>query len=173
MDANFPNYVEIGQYFMTEDTAEFSIPCSGLSWVHFAKRDEDTSESKGWLRRNTKIGTVLEVANCYFRLEFLDNEQETSQVQFEEFGLNVKAKSKKREPAGSSTRTIFADGRIWTDVEPRVQSPIMTFNFFVMEVYFEKMIEFLNFFLLGSSGQKPQGSWYVRLEWIASCATHG
>ena len=32
MDAGFLNVVEIGQYFMTKDTAEFSqIPCSGLS----------------------------------------------------------------------------------------------------------------------------------------------
>ena len=31
MDAGFLNDVEIGRYFMTKDTAEFSIPCSVLS----------------------------------------------------------------------------------------------------------------------------------------------
>ena len=31
MDARFLNVVEIGQYFMTKDTAEFSLSCSGLS----------------------------------------------------------------------------------------------------------------------------------------------
>ena len=28
------------------------------------------------------------------------------------------------------------------------------------------------FFLLGSHGQKPQGSWFVRLEWTASCTIY-
>ena len=31
MDAGFLTVVEIGQYFLTKDTAEFSISCSGLS----------------------------------------------------------------------------------------------------------------------------------------------
>ena len=35
-----------------------------MSWVHFAKRDEETSEPKDWIRVNTKIGSVLEVTTC-------------------------------------------------------------------------------------------------------------
>ena len=40
IDAGFPNVVEIGQYFMTKGTAEFSqfTRCSGVFLVHFAKR---------------------------------------------------------------------------------------------------------------------------------------
>ena len=58
-----------------------------------------------------------------------NNEQETSEVQFQEYAwkLNAsdfacrskaKAKPQRREPAGSSTRTIPIGERIWTDVEP-------------------------------------------------------
>ena len=58
-----------------------------------------------------------------------NNEQETSEVQFEDYALKTnvlafasrskaKAKPQRREPAGSSTRTIPIGERNWTDVEP-------------------------------------------------------
>ena len=58
-----------------------------------------------------------------------DNEQETSEVQFEEYALKLNAsdfacrskanaKPQRREPACSSTRTIPIGERIWTDAEP-------------------------------------------------------
>ena len=58
-----------------------------------------------------------------------DNEQETSEMQFEDFAvkLNVgdfacrfkaKAKPQRRTSASSSTRTIAIGERTWTDVEP-------------------------------------------------------
>ena len=58
-----------------------------------------------------------------------NNEQETSEVQFEEYALKLnasdfacrskaKAKPQRRESASSSTRTIPIGERIWTDVEP-------------------------------------------------------
>ena len=37
---------------------------SGLSWVHFFKRDEKSSDPKGWIRGPTKIGPVLEGTIC-------------------------------------------------------------------------------------------------------------
>ena len=57
------------------------------------------------------------------------NEQETSEVQFEEYALRLnaghfasrskaKAKPQKRDFSSSSTRTIPIGERIWTDVEP-------------------------------------------------------
>ena len=57
-----------------------------------------------------------------------DNEQETSEVQFEEYALRLnasdfasrskaKAKPQRRESTSSSTRTIPIGERIWTDVE--------------------------------------------------------
>ena len=146
MDAGFLNVVEIGQYFMTEDTAEFSQFTDAVACREYTlPRDEETSEPKGWIRGNTKIGPVLEVATCCLHGEYgveirimsmnkdtshswvrishglnklvtnlNNNEQETSEVQFEEYAsrLNAsdfacrskaKAKPQRRESASSST----------------------------------------------------------------------
>ena len=65
MDAGFLNVVEIGQYFMTKDTAEFSQFKDAVACREYTlPRDEETSEPKGWIRGNTKIGPVLEVTTC-------------------------------------------------------------------------------------------------------------
>ena len=64
-----------------------------------------------------------------FVMNLNNNEQEIPEVQLEEYALKLdakdfacrskaKAKPKRREPAGSSTRTIGIGKRIWTDVEP-------------------------------------------------------
>ena len=65
MDAAFLNVVEIGQYFMTKDTAEFSQFTDAVACREYTlPRDEETSEPKGRIRGNTKIGPVLEVTTC-------------------------------------------------------------------------------------------------------------
>ena len=148
MDAGFLNVVEIGQYFMTKDTAEFSQFHAVACREYTLPREEEASEPKGGIQGNTKIGPVLEVATCCLHGKYgveiriwslhrdnthswvrishgsnklvtnLNNsEQETSEVQFNEYALKLnasdfacrsKAKSKpqRRELAGSSTRTI-------------------------------------------------------------------
>ena len=165
-DAGFLTTVEVGQYFMTKDTAEFSQFTDAVACREYTlPRDESLSEPKGWIRANTKIGPVLEVTTCCLqgkygveiRIESVnkdkshswvrishglnklvtnlnnkdqdDNEQETSEVQFEEYALRLnssdfasrskaKAKPKRRDSASSSTRTILTGERTWTDVEP-------------------------------------------------------
>ena len=62
MDAGFLNVVEIGQYFMTKDTAEFSQFCAAACREYTLPRDEEASQPKGWIQGNTKIGPVLEIA---------------------------------------------------------------------------------------------------------------
>ena len=53
------------QIFMTKDTAEFSIFTDAVACREYTlPRDEETSEPKGWIRGNTKIGPVLEVTTC-------------------------------------------------------------------------------------------------------------
>ena len=65
MDARFLNVVEIGQYFMRKDTAEFSQVTDAVACREYTlPRDEGTSEPKGWIRGNTKNGPALEVATC-------------------------------------------------------------------------------------------------------------
>ena len=134
-------------------------------------RDEDSSEPKGWIRGNSKIGPVLEVTTCCLqgkygmkiRIKYVnkdnshswarishglnklvtnlnnkeqdDNEQDTSEMQFEEYALKLnasdfasrskaKAKPQRRNSASSSTRTIPIGERTWTDIEPQDYSPI-------------------------------------------------
>ena len=123
-------------------------------------RDEETSEPKGWIRGNTKIGPVLEVTTgCLqgkygveiriksmnkdnshswvrishglnkFVTNLNNNEQETSEMQFEEYALRLdagdsasrskaKAEPQKRDSASSSRRTFLIGERTWTEVEP-------------------------------------------------------
>ena len=65
MDAGFLNFVEIRQYFMTKDTAEFSQFTDAVACREYTlPKEEGASEPKGWIRGNTKIGPVLEVATC-------------------------------------------------------------------------------------------------------------
>ena len=62
IDAGFLTTVEVGQYFMTKDTEEFSQFTDAVACREYTlPRDEDTSEPKGWIRGNTKIAPVLEV----------------------------------------------------------------------------------------------------------------
>ena len=47
---------------MTKDTAEFSQFRAAACREYTLPRDEETSQPKGWIQRNTQIGPVLEVA---------------------------------------------------------------------------------------------------------------
>ena len=51
VDAGFLSVVEIGQYFMTKDTAEFSQFTDAVACRKYTlPRDEETSQPKGWIR---------------------------------------------------------------------------------------------------------------------------
>ena len=50
-DAEFLTTVDVGQYFMTKDTEEFSQFTDSVACREYIlPRDEDTSEPKGWIR---------------------------------------------------------------------------------------------------------------------------
>ena len=107
---------------MTKDTEEFSQFTDSVACREFTlPRDEDTSEPKGWISGNTKIGPVLEVTTCCLQSKYgveiriksvnkdnshswvrvshglnklvtkLNNEQKTSEVQFGEYALRLNA----------------------------------------------------------------------------------
>ena len=159
-ETGFLNVVEIGQYFMTKDTAEFSQFRAAACREYTLPRDEETSQPKGWIQGNTKIGPVLEVATCClqggkygveirimstneenshswvrnshgsnkFVTNLNNNEQETSEVQLEEYALKLKASDfcmpNKGQSKTTQTRTcrFFHKnntywGKKWTDVE--------------------------------------------------------
>ena len=138
MDAEFLNIVEIGQYFMTKYTAEFSqfhaVACRDLT----LPREEGASQPKGWIQGNTNTGPVLEVATSYLHGTYgieiriwsvnKDNSHSWVRIQLEEYALKLdakdfasrtkaKAKPQRREPAGSSPRTVLIGKRTWTEVE--------------------------------------------------------
>ena len=70
MDAGFLNVVEIGQYFTTKDTAEFSQFHAVACREYTLPREEEASQIKGWIRGNTKIGPVLEVTTSYLQCKY-------------------------------------------------------------------------------------------------------
>ena len=165
-DAGFLKTVEVGQYFMTKDTEEVSQFTDSVACREYTlSRDKDSSEPKGWIRGNTKIGPVSEVTTCCLQGKYGveiriksvnkdnshswvrishglnelvtnlnnkkqdDNEQETSEMQFEDYALKsnvrafasrskAKAKPQRRISASSSTKTLPIGERTWTDVEP-------------------------------------------------------
>ena len=59
MDAGFIHVVEIGQYFMTKDTGEqfFARACREYT----LPRSDESSQPKGWIQGNTRMGPVLEI----------------------------------------------------------------------------------------------------------------
>ena len=61
----FLNVVEIGQYFMTKDTADLSQFYAVACREYTLPREEEASQPKGWIQGNTKIGPVLEVTTSY------------------------------------------------------------------------------------------------------------
>ena len=120
-DAGFLTTVEVGQFFMTKDIEEFSQFTDSVACREYTlPRDEKSSDPKGWIRVNTKIGPVYEVTTSYLHgkygveiriesmnkdnshswvrishglnklvtdlidKEYDDNEQETSEMQFED-----------------------------------------------------------------------------------------
>ena len=81
---------------MTTDTEEFSQFTDSVACREYTlPRDENSSEPKGWIRRNTQIGPVLEVTTCYLqgkygveiRIESLNKDLSHSWVRIS-LGLN-------------------------------------------------------------------------------------
>ena len=67
MDAGFLSVVEIGQYFMTKDTGDLTQIHAVACREYILPREDGSSQPRGWIHGNTKIGPVLEVTT---RLEF-------------------------------------------------------------------------------------------------------
>ena len=65
MDAGFIHVVEVGQYFMTKDTGDFRQFHTVACREYTLPRDDGSSQPRGWIQGNTKIGPVLEVTTSY------------------------------------------------------------------------------------------------------------
>ena len=65
MDAGFVHVVEVGQYFITKDTGDLRQFRAVACREYTLHRDDDSSQQRGWIRGNTRIGPVLEVTTSY------------------------------------------------------------------------------------------------------------
>ena len=65
MDAGFVHVVEVGQYFMTKDTGDFTQFRAVACREDTLPRDDESSQTRGWIQGNTRIGLVLEVTTSY------------------------------------------------------------------------------------------------------------
>ena len=60
-EAGFMRVVEVGQYFVTKDTGDFRQFQSVACREYTLPRDDPSSQPKGWIQGNMRIGSVLEV----------------------------------------------------------------------------------------------------------------
>ena len=72
-DAEFLKTVEVGQYFMTQHTEEFSQFIEPVTCREYTlPRDEKSTDPKGWIRGNTKLGpcSKSQPASCKVNVEW-------------------------------------------------------------------------------------------------------
>ena len=106
-DARFLNIVEIRQYFMTKDTEEFSQFTDSVACREYTlPRDDDSSEPKGWIRGNTRIGPVLEVANCCLQGKY---------------GVGIRIKSINKDDSHSWVRISHGSNKLVTNLNNKDQ----------------------------------------------------
>ena len=102
-DAGFLTTVAVGQYFMTKDTEEFSQFTEPETCREYTlPRDEKSTDPKGWIRRNTKIGPVLEVTTSY-----LQGKQ----------GVEIRIESVNKDNSHSWVRISHGLNKLVTDLE--------------------------------------------------------
>ena len=65
MEAGFVHVVEVGQYFITKDTGDFGQFRSVACREYTLHRDDESSQPRGWIQGNMRIGRVLEVTTSY------------------------------------------------------------------------------------------------------------
>ena len=65
IEAGFVHIAEVRQYFMTTDTGDFRQFRSVACREYTLPRDDESSQPRGWIQGNTRIGPVLEVTTSY------------------------------------------------------------------------------------------------------------
>ena len=102
IDVGFLTTVDVGQYFLTKDTEEFSQITDSVACCEYTlPRDENSSEQKGWIRGNTKIGPVLEVTTCYLQGKY---------------GVEIRIESINKDHSHSWVRISHGLNKLVTDV---------------------------------------------------------
>ena len=97
----FLTTVDVGQHFMTEDTEKFShFTDSEACHEYTLPRDEQSSDPKGWIRGNTKIGPVLEVTTSYLQCIY---------------GVDIRSESVNKDTSHSWVRISHGLNKLVTD----------------------------------------------------------
>ena len=101
-DAGFLTTVDVGQYFMTKHTDEFlqfAEPVASREYT--LPRDEKSTDPKGWIRGNTKIGPMLEVTTSYLQGTY---------------GLEIRIESVNKDNSHSWVRIFHGLNKLVTDL---------------------------------------------------------
>ena len=69
-EAGFMRIVEVGQYFVTKDTGDFRQFRSVACREYTLPRDDPSSQAKGWIQGNMRIGPVLEVTTSFQNFKY-------------------------------------------------------------------------------------------------------
>ena len=69
-EAGFMRIVEVGQYFVTKDTGDFRQFRSVACREYTLPRDDPSSQPKGWIQGNMRIGPVLEVTTSFQNFKY-------------------------------------------------------------------------------------------------------
>ena len=62
--------VDVGQYFVTKDTGSLKQFRSVACREYTSPRDDPSSQPKGWIQGNTRIGPVLEVTTSFQHFKY-------------------------------------------------------------------------------------------------------
>ena len=65
MDAGLKHVVEVGRYFMTKDTGNLRQFRSVACCEYTLPRSDESSQPRGWIQGDAKIGPVLEISTSY------------------------------------------------------------------------------------------------------------
>ena len=104
-DAGFLKTVEVGQYFMTKHTDEFVQFAEPVTCREFLlPRDDKSTDPKGWIRGDTKIGPVLEVTTSYLQGKY---------------GVEISIESVNKDNSHSRVRISHGLNKLVTDLIDR------------------------------------------------------
>ena len=96
-EAGFMRIVEVGQYLVTKDTGSLRKFRSVACREYTLPRDDPSSQPKGWIQGNIRIGPVLAV---------------TTSFQHFKFGIEVRIKSMKEDNSQSWVRISYGTIRL-------------------------------------------------------------
>ena len=101
--------VEVGQYFVTKDTGDFRQFQSVACPEYTLPRDDQASQSQGWIQGNMRIGSVLEVTTIF---------------QHFNYGIGIRIESLTKDDSHSWVRISYGTVKYVIDsIEDNTENP--------------------------------------------------